>query len=366
MTAAALLLSLALTPAVADSDASFLMQVAQAGEQFKTARAQATLNVPASLPRHIDQALPSVATIIVPDSMNKFSLLGKVLGRKLAVPGSTALGTGWVAQSSPRGLLVVTNAHVVSGREVGGKVFVQFPDHADHEATVVGKNVKKDLALLLLPAELAKKYPPLPLGDSEALRRGDGVFALGSPHALRHTATGGIFSTDGFNADLYPGRYLQTDAAINSGNSGGPLIGMDGRVVGVNFAVYLNAVNLGFAIPVEYVKQALAQYDRDKTLRNASLGAVLPSANWVAGKATTAKIQAVAPGSPADKAGLKAGDEIEAVDGLELPKPGADAIAAVLRAIADKSPGDALELAVNRDGKRLTLTAVLSQDETDD
>lgn len=322
----------------------------------------------------IARSQPSVATVIVSQSKSMGGLLSTFLGRRTEVPIGVSFGTGWVVRSRGWNVLLVTNAHVVGGRAIGGKVLVQFEDHVNLEGTVVGKNVKKDLALIDVTIG-RNGYPALPLGESASLRQGDRVIALGSPLGLRQTATAGIFSALGLNPDYYSGGYLQTNLAINHGNSGGPLLDLDGRVVGVNFAIPGEGTGLGLAIPVEFVKQALAQYDAGQPLGNARLGATFVNASWYQSDAVSiAKrrllratptptegcwISSVTPGSAADQAGLQPGDRIVAVDGRPLPQPVYDAVAGMLRALALKSPGDAVTLDVLRDGAPLKLSATL-------
>jgi S1-C subfamily serine protease len=288
-----------------------------------------------------EKTLNSVVTVVTVtqiDRKQQFSLLALALGRKIEIGPAVKVerGTGWVARADG---VLVTNAHVVSQKEIGDKVIIQFRDHLNLSAIVVAKNTAKDLALLKIESK-RNDWPVLPFGNSANLRPGQRMIALGSALGLRETVTVGSFSRSSVNLELYPGRYLQTDAAINHGNSGGPLIDVDGRVIGVNFSISGNSNGgIGWAIPVEYVRQALAQYSQGKPLTNATLGvsfeetSAIPQSylaklrGWSPEKAPSmhdegAWIAAVAPGSPAAKIGLQKGDRIVAVGGVSLPPAG--------------------------------------------
>lgn len=358
---------------------SFESQVAEELQRLRVVRPEESVD--ATLLREqdaytaamIDRSLSSVATIVVSMSVDKFSLLALTLRRPYRPVVATMLGTGWVVREG----LIVTNNHVVDGRQVGETVVVQFRDHVNLEAVVVAKNPRKDLALIRFESKPAR--PALPLGTSMDLRPGQRVVALGSPKGLRETATAGIFSRYGFHDEIGPGRYLQIDADINHGNSGGPLVDLDGRVIGVNFAGP-EKPGIGWSIPVEYVKQALRQYDETKKLVNARFGAQLEPAQWVPQSQlprlrakdtiheTGAWIKAVPHDTPAAKAGLKAGDRVVAVDGADLPEPAYDAERALKTAVADRIPGETLQLLIERDGKRQTVVVVLgaAEDDQDD
>ncbi len=376
----ALLLAALRVPAFSADTPSFESMIDAASKAFMQQKAAAPLSraiVDQPLVGLIAQAQPSVATVIVSQTKTKGGLLSWALGRELKVPTGTALGTGWVARSKDSTVLLVTNAHVVAGRAVGGKVFVQFDDHANLEATVVGKNVKKDLALIEveIPAGRPSRNA-LPLGSSASLRQGQRLLALGSPLGLRQTATAGIFSASGLNPEYYPGGYLQTDLAINHGNSGGPLLDLDGDVVGVNFAIPGEGTGLGLAIPVEFVKQALAQYDANRELSNAYLGATFVGSSWMQTDAVSnlraklgghelphegAWIKQVQPGSPADKAGLEEGDRVLAVDGQALPAQVYDAVGTMIQAVALRSPEDTMTMLVERGGVRSNVVVTLEK-----
>ncbi|MEK7390453.1 MAG: trypsin-like peptidase domain-containing protein [Elusimicrobiota bacterium] len=315
----------------------------------------------------IKKAMPSVASILVRVTVNKPSLLAKALGREYHPIVGASLGTGWVVREG----LLVTNNHVVDSREIGETVVIQFSDHINRQGVVVAKNPRKDLALISFKDP---SRPSMPLGSSKTLSQGQFVAAIGSPVGLRETVTAGIFSRYGFLDEIGPGRYLQIDADINHGNSGGPLVDMDGRVIGVNFAGP-QLPGIGWAIPVEYVKQALRQYDSMKKLVNARLGAEFEPANWIPSSElppirrggpvheTGAWLKSVPAESSADSAGLRAGDRVLSVDGVTLPEPAYDATRAIMTAIAEKDPGDSLKLLIERGGESREVVVTLAEED---
>ena len=174
--------------------------------------------------------------------------------REFSVPSS---GSGFVVSGEG---LIVTNNHVVENAE---KMVAVFEDGTELEAKVVGRDPKTDLALIKV--EAPKPLRAVPLGDSDGLRVGSWVMAIGNPFGLDHTVTVGILSAKGrsnFGGEQIAGPYddfLQTDASINPGNSGGPLIDMKGRVVGINTAIAANGQGIGFAIPINMAKSLLPQ-----------------------------------------------------------------------------------------------------------
>ncbi len=171
--------------------------------------------------------------------------------RRFTVP---SLGTGFVISDEG---LIVTNNHVVEGVE---KIEVVFSDGTRCEAEVVGTDPKTDVALIRAQAD--RTYVPLALGDSDALLPGDWVIAIGNPFGLDHTVTAGIVSATG--RDIGQGPYddfIQTDAAINPGNSGGPLLNLAGEVIGINTAINPQANTIGFAVPINMVKEILPQLE---------------------------------------------------------------------------------------------------------
>ena len=262
---------------------------------------------------------------------------------------SQAEGTGWVYDTSGH---IVTNEHVIDG---SSSIKVVFPDGSSYGATVTGKDSSTDLAVLKVNAP-ASKLAPLSLGDSNAVGVGDGVVAIGDPFGLTGTVTTGIVSALNREIQAPDGTpiegAIQTDAAINHGNSGGPLFDLQGDVIGITSQIESDSGasdGVGFAIPSNTVRTVVAQLLSSGTVRHAFLG-VQPSTVARAG-VRVAKVEA---GSAAAKAGLKTGDVITAVDGRPT------ASAAALRAAIDAhKPGDRVTLTITRNAATRTLHATL-------
>jgi putative serine protease PepD len=262
--------------------------------------------------------------------------------------GSSAEGTGFVYDSKGD---IVTNEHVVDGAST---VSVKFSDGSKYKATVVGTDTSTDLAVVHITAP-ASKLAPLALGDSSKVAVGDGVVAIGNPFGLDDTVTSGIVSAidrEIASPDSTPIEgAIQTDAAINHGNSGGPLLDLHGKVIGITSQIQSESGGsdgVGFAIPSALVQQIADQLISTGKAQHALLGVTVKS---VADGASVATVQ---PGSAAADAGLKAGDVITAVDGTAVPS--AERLRAI---IASHEPGDKLTLKVLRSGATQTLTATL-------
>lgn len=265
-------------------------------------------------------------------------------------PSRQAQGSGFVYDADGH---VVTNYHVVEGAT---SIEVRFANGSTYDAKVVGSDPSTDLAVLKVDAPADELYP-LALGDSGAVSVGDGVVAIGSPFGLEETVTSGIVSalgrtiesTDGFSI---PGA-IQTDAAINHGNSGGPLLNLRGQVIGVNSQIESESggnVGVGFAIPSSTVRSVASQLITGGEVEHAYLGVSIGTPESGSG----AEIGSVTSGSPADDAGFRAGDVITQFDGQAVE--GADALTA---AVAAKSPGDVVTIRYLRNGTSATAKVTL-------
>jgi putative serine protease PepD len=270
----------------------------------------------------------------------------------VSVQAGPASGTGFVVN---RDGTLVTNAHVVAAAETAQ---VSFGDSGRMiDAEVLGTDVSSDLAVLRVDPGSVDRLRPLPLADSDRVRVGDAVVAVGNPFGLDRTATAGIVSAvgreirapDGFQID----HVIQTDAPINPGNSGGPLLDARGRVIGVNTQIATGGsgtgnVGIGFAVPSNTVREVLPELVRGERIERPFLG--VTSAPHPSG----AEIQGVTPGSPAAGAGLRAGDVITGVDGAPVRDP--DDLS---QAVSGHDPGDEVEVEVSRDGEQRTFDVEL-------
>ncbi|MBD0317571.1 MAG: trypsin-like peptidase domain-containing protein [Thermoleophilia bacterium] len=287
-----------------------------------------------------------------------------------------SLGSGFVIDKDGH---IVTNYHVIEGAD---EVYVNFTRDDELKAKVVGVDPSTDLALLKID-EHRRALSPIPLGNSDAVRVGDEVVAIGNPFGLERTVTRGIVSAlqrqiqapNGFTID----KVIQTDAAINKGNSGGPLLDASGRVIGVNAQIESETggnVGIGFAIPVNTVKKVVAELRERGRVEHAYLGVSMqPIDDRVAELFNLPKegllVAKVVPGSPADKAGLEGGktevvvegesyviggDVVTKADGRAVASP--DELSSV---IAAKEPGDRIELEVVRGNDRKTVSVTLGR-----
>ncbi len=276
-------------------------------------------------------------------------------------------GTGFIISEDG---YIVTNNHVIEGAD---KIEVRINNKEKYIAKLIGHDTATDLALLKV--ETKQRLTPLPLGDSEKLRVGEWVMAIGDPLAFDKTVTVGVVSAkdrSGLTSDANTRsfeNYIQTDAAINFGNSGGPLINVNGEVIGINTAIFRPAQNIGFAVPVNTLKTVLPQLrDKGKVTRG-FLGINIVNVDSDRAAAFGLKsedgafVESVEPGKPADKAGVKPGDTIVKVDSVPV-KDTRDLIGYV----SGKAPGSKVQLGVVRDSKDVTLTASLAErrDESND
>ncbi len=271
-------------------------------------------------------------------------------------------GTGFVISSDG---FIVTNNHVVDG--AGGRIQVTFLDGTEKPARVVGRSTGNDLAVLKVDAH---DLPTAELGDSNTLQVGDQVLAIGNALALEGgpSVTQGIVSAKGRQITTENGEtlfnLLQTDAAINRGNSGGPLVNSRGQVVGINTAIAPpdQAQNVGFAIPISQARPIVDELRQGRNVRTAFLGVetqtlTRPIANELGIDFTAgAVVRRVSADSPARSAGIEARDVIVKVGDVDVES--ADDVAAGVRT---HRPGDKVAVAVVRDGKKRTFTATLAE-----
>jgi serine protease Do len=269
---------------------------------------------------------------------------------------SEAGGSGFVISSDG---LIVTNNHVIEG---ASEVKVHLGDR-DYTAQVKGADAATDLALLKINAGSALKY--LELGDSDRARVGDWVMVVGNPLNLNKTVTTGVISAKGRALginDISFENFLQTDAAINFGNSGGPLVNLQGRVVGIASAINYGAENIGFAVPVNTLKEILPQLREKGKVSRGYLGINIQNLDWPHAQAfgltstDGALVGEVVPNAPAAKAGVEHGDIITAVDGRHI-KSTRD----LIDYVSAKGPHASVNLTLLRNGKTLERSVSLSE-----
>ena len=280
-----------------------------------------------------------------------------------------SLGSGFIVD--PKGY-IITNYHVV---EKADKIYVKLSTDPDNEdlgrpARVIGMDKATDLAVIKI--ETSTPLPTVKMGNSDNTQVGDWVEAIGSPFALAQTVTAGIISAK--NRTIQPGangqfqHFIQTDAAINPGNSGGPLLNMNGEVIGVNTAIFTQSggyQGLGFALPSNTVVDIYNDLiGASHKVTRGSIGirfnqGLSGAVNRVYGFKNGVLVQQVQPGGPAEKAGLKAGDIIESVDGRAI-KDGDD----LVNEIASRRPGSSVRLGYLRDGKHADATVAIGDRDT--
>jgi putative serine protease PepD len=275
---------------------------------------------------------------------------GVVLVQSGVNGGGQGLGSGFVIDEEGR---IVTNYHVVEGAD---EVTVTFDDDTEVPARVLGTDPGSDLALLDVDVP-ADELTPLPLGDLDDVAVGEPVVAIGNPFGLERTVTAGIVSAlgrrieapDGFAID----NAIQTDAALNSGNSGGPLLDLDGEVVGVNSQIESRTggnVGIGYAVPVDTLKEVLDELQQGGQVERAYLGISMGEEN---GRVVVTEVR---PGSPAAAGELRPGDVILRIDGEAVDSP-----EDLSRIVAGKEPGDEVELEGRRGNATLTAQVTLAE-----
>jgi putative serine protease PepD len=303
---------------------------------------------------------PGVVDIKTSSSQNTGGIFG--FGQQQQTEGE---GAGVVFDKKGH---ILTDQHVVAG---ANKVIVTFSDGSTATAKIVGSDTGADLAVIRVENVPASKLHPLPFGDSSAAQVGDSVIAIGSPFGQPNTVTAGIVSAVGRTIQA-PNQFtipnaIQTDAPINPGNSGGPLINAAGQVIGLNDQIETNNTNgqgegsssgIGFATPSNSDVRIAKEIIATGQARNAYVGVSLDPS--VTGGAQIAKTTGengaspIAPGGPADKAGLKPGDLITAVNGTHV-----GSLNQFVAAIANYAPGTTVTLTVDRGGSTKTIKLTL-------
>ena len=291
-------------------------------------------------------------------------LFGNRGGGQPTTRQAQSLGSGFIISADG---YVVTNNHVIQpdGRAELEEVTVTMPDGTEYRAEVVGSDAASDLAVLKI--NRSEPFPFVHFGDSRDARVGDWVIAIGNPFGLGGTVTSGIVSAV-YRATQSGGaydRYIQTDASINRGNSGGPLFDMQGNVIGINNAIFSpsgGSVGIGFAIPAETAEPIVQKLISGEEILRGYLGVRIQPMNDDLAEALGIAanrgefIQSVQPGEPAEVAGLQAGDVVLRVDGKDVTP---DQTLSFI--VANIEPGRRINLEIVRDGDRRTLPVTVGR-----
>lgn len=270
-----------------------------------------------------------------------------------------SLGSGFIIDKEG---YIVTNNHVVADAD---QIRVKLSNKKEYSAKIVGRDSKTDLALIKI--EDASDLQALPLGDSEKLKVGTWVLAIGSPFGLEQTVTAGIVSAKEriIGAGPYDD-FIQTDASINPGNSGGPLLNLKGQVVGINTAIVARGQGIGFAIPVNMAKRVVAQLKERGEVTRGWLGVQIRdldenlSSYYQLKPFSGVFVEKVVPGDPADQAGIQASDIIISVDGQTVAS-GRE----LANIVANTPVGQKTKVRLIRDGKKKTIVVKVAKQADD-
>lgn len=331
-----------------------------AGPRIDPKDVQVLSALDAEYSRLVAAVIPSVVSVVtqrrvqVPQMMDPFEFLFRQRQqRRPAEQVQSGLGSGVIVSREGH---ILTNHHVIQGMD---KIMVQLTDGRAEPATLIGSDEQTDIAVLKIDAP---NLEPLPLGDSDEVRVGQMVFAVGNPFGLSETVTTGIVSAKGRRAFADSGvEFFQTDAAVNQGNSGGPLLNLRGEIVGINTAIYSETggwLGISFAVPSNVARRALDSLLRSGRVVRGYLGVEMVDltpefARQLGLRETSgALIARVAPDSPAARAGLQPRDIVRKFNGRKI-----DDILALRSRVAEAEVGQKVELVVIRDGQELTLTA---------
>jgi len=319
----------------------------------------------------VDKVSPAVVTVRaekkvtadqsqqqIPEELRKF--FGNQLPQGKQGPQiERGLGSGVIVESNG---VILTNNHVVEG---ASQLKVDLPDKRSFDAKVIGTDPASDLAVIKIEAT---GLPTVPVGDSDKVRVGDVVLAFGNPLGLRQTVTSGIISAKGRQTGLSDGSFedfLQTDAAINQGNSGGALVNVNGELVGINSQILSpsgGSIGIGFAIPSDMAKSVMAQLMNGGKVHRGMLGVGIQDVNSDLAENFGLKeirgviVNSVTPASPADKAGLKQGDVILTLNGSNI-NDGNE----LRNKVAQTAPGSSVTIGFTRDGKAETAQVALGE-----
>ena len=333
------------------------------------------VGAPASFADLTEQLAPAVVNIstrqrVQVSSFNPFAgtPFADLFGGEEGAPATReaqSLGSGFII--SPDGY-VVTNNHVVAPNGAQSQIesiTVTMPGGAEYPARLVGRDAASDLAVLKITG--TKPFPYVNFGDSANARVGDWVLAIGNPFGLGGTVTSGIISAVYRNtgSNTAYDRYIQTDASINRGNSGGPMFDMKGQVIGINNAIFSptgGSVGIGFAIPAEIAAPIVEKLKKGEAIERGYLGIRIQPLNEDIADSLGIEhnkgefVQAVEPGGGAANAGIKAGDVVTKVDGKEVTSE-----QTLSYLVANTAPGSRVPIELIREGRRQTVIATVGK-----
>jgi len=268
-----------------------------------------------------------------------------------------SLGSGFIIDKKG---YIVTNNHVIADAD---EIKVKLNSGKEYDAKIIGRDPSTDIALIKIKD--SSSYSVVNLGDSDALKVGQWVVAIGSPFGLEHTVTAGIVSAKGRVIGSGPyDDFIQTDASINPGNSGGPLINMEGEVVGINTAIIAGGQGIGFAVPINMAKGVIKQLKEEGEVTRGWLGVGIQDINDEMAEYYGIKdkngvfVSKVFPGDPADEAGIKTKDIIMKVNGHKI-----ETSRELTRIIAGFHVGEVIKITVLRDGKEKTFNVKIAKRE---
>jgi Do/DeqQ family serine protease len=305
--------------------------------------------------RLVRSVVPSVVSITTQKTTRRAPVFAEdafelIFGPRQRTVTERGLGSGVIVSEDGK---ILTNHHVIEGMQ---KIQVQFTDGRSESAQLVGSDPATDIAVLKIQGSV----PALHFGDSDSVRVGQPVLAVGNPFGLQETVTQGIISAKGRVVRDSGVEFLQTDAAVNQGNSGGPLLNLKGQVIGINSAIYSantgTWLGISFAIPANVARDSMESILRTGKVQRQTLGvsstALTPEIARLLGLRAPvgALVTGVLPGSPAEKCGIQPGDIIAGVDGVLVQSP-----AALPKMLAGKKAGSRVKLSVVRDGSEYTV-----------
>lgn len=310
--------------------------------------------------RLVEAVVPSVVSITSrsvrpagPDSLDPFEFFFGPRRRAL----QTSLGSGVIVSKEGH---ILTNNHVIAGMS---EITVQLTDGRLEPARLIGADPETDIAVLQIKAA---SLTPLPLGDSDSVRVGQAVFAIGNPFGLQESVTQGIISAKGRRTMSDSNvEYLQTDAAVNQGNSGGPLLNLRGEIIGINTAIYSKTganIGISFALPSNVARQTLESVLRTGRVVRGYLGVVLQEITKELAEQLDipnrqgAIVYDVDPGSPAEAAGLQPGDIIRKFDGRPVTN-----LLTIRSRVAELALGTKVRIDFERNGRPATTTAEIAE-----